>query len=151
MSDQERSLVTTKDISPIPVNNRILVLGSRLSGAYKLGEGFQAYLEQRRIPEPSVEVLRNAGLIEKALLGRENIEEGRKSPNLPRGVILLPEMRQYSLQGLGMSLDTHESDISKYVEGFCEDHGIPLVKIKKFKSREQLDEGLKQIMETRGF
>lgn len=91
------------ELTPIPAKrellaqteNRVLVLGSRLSGAFTLADSFQEYLRQRGIAEPRVAVLRDAGLIELAILGRESIEEGRKHPCLPKGVILLPTMRQY--------------------------------------------------------
>lgn len=151
MSNQERLPTVKKDTSPIPVVNRVLIMGSRLGGAFQFGEGFQKYLEERGVPEPSVEVLRNANLIEKAVLDSEDTDEGRGNPNLPRGVILLPEMRQYTPSGQGMTIDTNLSGIGKYVEGLCAKHNIPLVKINKYESPEQLSEGLRQIMEESEF
>lgn len=155
MSDQERSLVPNKDISPIPVNNRVLILGSRLSGAFELGEKFQEYLKERDIPNPNVEVLRDAGLIERAIIGcedpDEDINKRRLNPNLPEGVILLDEMRQWTPSGMGMSLETYESGIDEYVEGLCHAHNIPLVKIKKYTHPQQITRGLIEFTEAREF
>jgi len=141
---QEFPLSFRGETLPTTIQNRVLVLGSRLNGAFELGEGFQAYLEQKGIPEPSVEVLRDAGRIEEAIL---DIEKDSKSFNLPKGVILLPEMRQYSPTGLGMSLNTYESGISAFVKELCDRYGIPLVEVKKYESSKQIEEGLKRLLE----
>jgi hypothetical protein len=131
---------------PAEIENRVLILGSRISGAFRLGGAFQKYLEQKGIPEPSVEVLRDAGLIELAVLGRTTIEEGRENPCPPEGVILLPEMRQYSSSSMGMSLETYECGISDHVEALCQKYGIPLVQIKEYRSSEQIEQGLRKLL-----
>lgn len=99
---QEFPLSPRGEILSTSIGNRVLILGSRLGGAFTLGAAFQTYLEQRGIPEPSVEVLRDAGKIEKAILGRKTVDEGRKNPNLPKGVILLPEMSNIQMAWGGL-------------------------------------------------
>jgi len=150
MSDQERSLVKNKETSPTLVDNKVLILGSRLSGAFILGEKFQEYLEERGIPNPDVEVLRDAGHIERAIIGCEDLSEDmhirRLNPKLPKGVILLDEMRQQTLSGMDMSLDTYSCGIDEYVEEQCNAHNVPLVKIKKYTSPQQITQGLKELM-----
>lgn len=150
MSDQEKSLARSNEVPLSNVDNRVLILGSRLSGAYELGEEFQEYLEERGIPNPDVEVLRDAGYIERAIIGCEDLDEDinirRLNPKLPKGVILLDEMRQQTLSGMDMSLDTYSCWIDKYVEEQCDAHNVPLVKIKKYTSSQQITQGLKELM-----
>jgi len=149
VNENEKSLVEGKDIPPVLTSNRVLVLGSRLSGVFELAEGFQAYLEVRGVTYPELEVLRNAALIEQAFLDYNDgvdIIEGKSNPNPPKGVILLPEMRQYRPDGVGMSIDTYECGIDVYVENLCLKYGVPLVKIRAYHSPQQLTEGLKEIL-----
>ena len=134
---------------PAEIENRVLILGSKISGAFELGCAFQKYLEQKGIPEPNVEVLRDAGKIEIAILGGETIEEGRENPRLPKGVILLPEMRQYLPTGTGMSLKTYSCGISEEVEALCQRYGIPLVKIREYRTPEQIEKGLTKLLEPK--
>lgn len=155
MSDQERLLVNNTETSPALVDNRVLILGSRLSGAFKLGEKFQEYLEERGIPNPDVEVLRDAGYIERAIIGCEDLDEDinirRLNPKLPKGVILLDEMRQQTLSGMDMSLDTYSCGIDEYVEKQCITHNIPLAKVKQYTSPQQITQGLKELMDQSEF
>lgn len=127
--------------------NRILVLGSRLSGAFTLADNFQEYLEKAGIPNPDVEVLRDAGMIKDAFLGRGYSEANKhlEDGTLPRGVILFPEMRQYTPSGSGMSLQTYECGIDEYVEGLCAEYGVPLAEIRPNDSLDQLNEEIKLI------
>lgn len=132
---------------PTIIENRVLILGSRLSRAFHLGEAFQAYLEQKGISELNVEVLSDVGRIEEAILGREIVDEDRRNLDLPKGVILLPEMRQYSPSGMGMSLNTYKVGISTFVEDLCKEYGVPLVEIREDESPEQITGGLKQLLD----
>lgn len=105
--------------------NRILILGTRSGGAYGLAKGFQEYFEESGIQDFSVEVLRDAGLIEKSFL---NLADSRnlETARVPQGVVLLPEMRQYD-NGRGMFLNTYECEIDKFVYRLCNQHNVPLV------------------------
>jgi|GEM_PF-5286257 len=142
---QDCSLAKREEILPTTTENRVLILGSTISGAFKLADSFEVYLKQRGIAKPSVEVLRDAGIIETAL----TIDQGRENPNLPKGVILLPEMRQYSPTGMGMSLGSYESGISDFVEQLCQRYDIPLIKIREYKTPEQIEKGLKELLEPK--
>jgi len=151
MSDsdnKEQTLPSKRETLPSKTRNRVLVLGSRLSGAFELGNTFQIYLEERGIPEPEVEIQRDAGFIEKYVLGRETAAEGRKSPDLPKGVILLPEMRQYSEGGQAMFLDTYRSGVYQYVKDLCDKYKIPLIEIREYKTEDQIKDGLKKLLEN---
>ncbi len=128
-----------------PTTNRVLVLGSRCSGAYQLRADLQTYLKERNIPNPDVQVLRDVGLIEVALLGREDVFQGRAAPLLPKGVILLPEMRQY-YEGTGMSLDTYRCGIDRRVEELCAKYNVPLIMIRTFSSPDQISAGIRQLL-----
>lgn len=148
MLDIERSksgLIIEQGCELQPTTNRVLVLGSSCSGAYQLGSDLQAYLKERGIPNPDVKVLRDAGLIEIALLGREDVFQGRAAPLLPKGVILLPEMRQY-YEGMGMSLDTYRCGIDRRVEELCAKYNVPLIMIRTFSSPDQISAGIRQLL-----
>jgi hypothetical protein len=121
-------------------------MGSRISGAVEFGEGFQRYLEQKNVPQPEVQILRDAGKIQTAFLGRDSIEQGIENPDPPRGVILLPEMRQYG-PGFDMFLDTYGCGIDRYVEELCKEYGIPLIEIRHYKSPQQISQGVQHILE----
>src|SRR3989344_3460648 len=54
----------------LKISNRVLVYGSRVSGAFQLAEEFENYLKERDIPATSVEVCRNAHSIEDAFYDR---------------------------------------------------------------------------------
>lgn len=142
---KKSSVEQSGELRPTNVVNKVLILGSRISGAYELGSGFQAYLEAKEVPSPVVEVLRDAGLIEAALLGREELAQGRVDPLLPRGVILLPQMRQY-YGGMGMTLDTYTSGVAERVRQLCLKYNVPLVEIRQYISPEQITAGIKQLL-----
>lgn len=139
---------TNEETLPAKIENRVLILGARISGAHELAAAFRSYLEEKGIPEPNVQYLRDAAKIEEAFLGRETLDEGRKSPNPPKGVILLPYMRQYD-NGKGMFLSTYECGISNYVEELCAEQGIPLIKIREINSQTQILQGLKELFEPK--
>ena len=122
--------------------NRVVILGSVLSGAHVLATDFKRYLEQKGIKEPEINVVRDAACIEDAILG---IKADESKPTLAKGVILLPEMRQYHY-GRGMSLSTYECGIDKYVERLCEKYKIPLVEIRSFTDEDQITEGTKKLL-----
>ena len=128
----EKTIVSTR------TDNRVLILGSRMSGAYEIGETFQKYLKFRSIPQIRVEVLRDVNGIEEAIL---------EGSNLPKGIILLPEVRQYSLGGMGTTLRTYEDGVNNCIESLCEKYNIPLHEIREYKSPKQIEEGLKNLLE----
>ena len=108
MTEKEKSLSPNRSLSillsreslPVVSEDRVLILGSRLSGSFKLAKELQAYLEEKEIPNLEVEILRDAGKIKQAFLGQENSDQGEsKAASLPRGVILLPQMRQHDAAG----------------------------------------------------
>jgi hypothetical protein len=157
MTEKEKSLSPNRSLSillsreslPVVSEDRVLILGSRLSGSFELAKELQAYLEEKEIPNLEVEILRDAGKIKQAFLGQENSDQGEsKATSLPRGVILLPQMRQHDAVGYAMSLDTYGCGIGESVKNLCNKYGIPLVMIKSYSFPKQISEGLNNILLT---
>lgn len=172
-------------------SNRVVVYGSRLSGACELAVGFNDYLIERAIPEPTVEVCRDAQYITDAFYDRQPVihestklnpqipasKRGlanlmihvksllkRSSPDgrgisipvepsqdipastLPKGVVVLPEMRQYTPDGQGMTINAPY----EYIRQLCEKHGVPIVRLEKIDAEEitalQLSEGIMDVL-----
>lgn len=128
--------------------NRFVIYGSRLSGAYKISEELSRFLLEKGIENPDVEVVRDAGYInQRFYLEPEGKRTKKTPPKLPRGVILLDEMRQY-FQGKGMTLDTTSSGIRDYVETLCRENGIPLIMFTGDFSVEFFEQSLRELAET---
>lgn len=128
--------------------NRFVVYGSRISGAFSLGEELLKFLSEKGVAEPNVQVVRDARVIDQAFYLKPSTKRSKNSPpKLPRGVILLGEMRQY-FNGQGMSLDTTSSGIRDYVEKICKENGIPLAIFTGDFSEEIFDTALRQLAET---
>ncbi len=146
-------------LSPVPKKevlsssgNRILVLGSRSSGAYRFAGDFERYLEQKGIPNPEVESTRNAFYIEDAFLGRDTLNEGKRDPNVPKGVILFPEMRQY-VGPNGMNIPTYDRSsvnmegetIADRVRKLCRQYNVPLIEITEYLSEQEVEGAIKDL------
>ncbi len=146
MSDLERGIsINVLDLDkrlPATSVNTVLVFGSRGTGVYDLAHNFQEYLEVKGLPSPCVYAVSDAELIKKAFL---NVgESGNINP--PRGVILLPEMRQHDPRtGSGITLNTYDCGIDMFVGRLCSEYGVPLVKIMPNTPTMSLTEGLKEI------
>ena len=144
-----QTLSNKKEAFPhLTSQNRVLILGSQIGGAYKIADAFQTYLENKGVESPVVQVLRDAGIIEQAVLYEKEEDKNKNKISPPKGIILLPEMRQYH-EGMGMSLNTYKCGISDYVEDLCEKYNIPLVKIMEYKSPQQIEEGLTTILTSK--
>jgi hypothetical protein len=146
MFDSERKEITVlasgERLPATTGANTVLIFGSRVSRAYELAAKFQAYLEEKNLPNPDVYAIGDAGLIEKTFLSLDELGK----LNLPKGVILLPEMRQNDpFTGNGMSLDTYHCGIDKFVESLCNKYGVPLIKIKPDEPAERIIESLEGI------
>lgn len=139
------------EISSIVQEDRVLVMGARISGAEALASEFQQFIEGKDLSHVRVELLRDAGFIEHAFFGTTMEEDPGtlQKKSIPLGVILLPEMRQYDERGSGMFLNTYQCGISKYVEGLCRQHGVPLVEIRPAVEEDNqvlIAEGIAQIV-----
>lgn len=135
--DSEESLVQRP--------RRVLIMGSRLSGAGDISAELVDYVAERGHENVSVEVLRDATRIREALL-----DEGEGGTgNVPIGVILLDEMRQTTSLGQGMTIPVYQGEgetIYDYVSGLCEKHDIPLVAIERYEMPDQLQTGLLSLL-----
>lgn len=129
--------------------NRIVVFGSRISGANILSTGLSKYLKEKGIQNPKVHYVRNITNIQPGFFDYwpqdENNDyypdnwtndEFTDNPTLPRGVILLPEMRQYH-EMTGMFVPSYAVwlDIKK----LCDKYEVPLVIIDKDFTPEQIE------------
>ncbi len=139
MEGEEKSGLPAEraETSPEQIENRILVLGSRMSGALSFGDAFQNFVEGKGIKNLQVQGLRDASFIEHVFLGNDNLVEGRRNPKLPLGVILFPEMRQY-VGTSGMSLDTYSSGIAEFVRELCAKYNVPLREVRGIGENEQV-------------
>lgn len=107
-----------------------MVFGSRLSGSVLLGQGLFEYLKEHGIENPEVRVEKDGGYLTKGFYGIYRADDGSiLEKTIPAGVILLPEMRQYTDTGIGMSFPTFESNVPQILQTLCDEHGVPLIKI----------------------
>lgn len=145
MLDQELGLTRYEEGSVLKHESRILILGSRISGAFVLGKGLLDYLRERGIDSVSVDVSKDAGLIDQNFW---NNALGGNGSNItpPIGVILLPEMRQYAPGGYGMTLDSYRCGFADYVRTLCEENGVPLVEVQRHSSDLEIEERLKKAL-----
>ncbi len=125
--------------------NRLLILGSRMSGAFSLSDAFEAEFTARNILMPSIEVNRHANSITASIFGGIPETKNERPPRFPKAIILLPEMRAETETGMKMTLDVNDSGIAKYVRDLCMKHGIHLIEIEKF-SDEQIEADLKNLL-----
>jgi hypothetical protein len=155
-----RPEASKQETLPTVQPNRVVVFGSRLSGAQELSEMFQKYLETHGIPNPNVHFIRSV----------ENIESGffdfslptndagwgpvynttSKSPTLPRGAILLPDMRWYDEWGHGMHVETYGSGIDTDVRKLCAKYGVPLAEIHETFTPQEIEETMTGLFLTEG-
>lgn len=88
------------------------------------------------------------GLVRK--LGRQGVtasEEGTghastlNPDTLPAGVLILPEMRQYSAQG-GMTIPTP----AEAIEELCKRYHVPFVRVERLETPEQAQQGIEHLL-----
>jgi hypothetical protein len=120
-----REVVAANDRTPEAMAhaNRVVVYGSRLSGAFGLAVRLQEFLAENGIENPEVCGERFTGQIENAFYGRN--EQGEGDPTIPRGVIALHEMRQQTPSGTRMFVPTPHGSIQE----LCDRHEVPFVAI----------------------
>lgn len=101
---------------------RIVVFGSRLSGAYNAAAEFQDYLGSIDPRYAAIEVgaVRQTSLIDPVINGES--PDGSKTSALPVGVVVFPEMRTEH-GGYSYTVPTPVS----YISGLCEERGIPYI------------------------
>ena len=106
-------------------DNRVVVYGSRRSGAIALAAQFEEFLAGHDIQAPVVHAQRDASLIEAAFFGLVGVGPPPSGPTLPRGVLAMPEMRQYTPSDAGMTIPTPYD----YIQRLCDQHKVPMVRI----------------------
>lgn len=150
------SKVSVKETLPVQNPNRVVVFGARVSGSDFLAGRFQSYLKEKGIQDPKVHYVRNIANIEAGFFDywpvnpnwdyypdNWNNDESTDHPTLPRGVILLPEMRQYhEMTGIFVPSYVVWSDIKK----MCDQYGVPMVTIDKDFTPEQIETEIKKLL-----
>lgn len=136
-----------KELPAFSSQDRVLVMGSRMSGVEDMATGLKDFLEEKGLSHLDVVYIRNVDRIRNMFL--YNTLEPKDDQEIipPKGAILLPEMRQYD-QYAGMSIDVYKSGVAEYVSGLCNEYHVPLVLIKPDGSVDQVVAGLKQILSS---
>lgn len=101
---------------------RVVILGSRTSGAADLAGSLQRYIEERGLTGAVVDFARDVSRIADAFYGRYPGQPEVTPDNPPIAVVAYPEMRQ-SCEGMSSSVPTPMD----MVRQLCEEHGMPLV------------------------
>lgn len=132
--------LANKDAQPKEIRqsqSRIVVFGSRVSGAANFSQDFTNLLEKRGIEHVEVEWYREAPHIKTSFFGLAPGEPfSDPKASLPRGVVVFPELRQYH-NGMGMSIRTHFAkgldDKTPYdhIKELCDKFGVPCVRMEE--------------------
>lgn len=119
--------------------NRIVVFGSRLSGAEFFTNDFLKLLKENGIENPSVVLMRDGALIDQAFYGQQ-IQNDK--PSIPKGVVIFPEMRQYEGKSQMFIATYCDKDIVdgqtpfEKIKNLCEKHSVPYIKMTNYDSIE---------------
>lgn len=124
------------DKVPSTPKERLIVFGSRLSGAENFGKAANDYLELHRIDGSMVHWTRNARFIEDVFYGR-NSDLPDVNEGTPLAVVVFPEMRFYDDIG-GSTIDTPV----EFIRELCEKNGVPIVEFVNINSSQELEQGL---------
>lgn len=127
----------------LPKTPRVEVFGSRLSGAFDLGEELRAYLAQRGFPDADVGITRFATNIVNSFFGRQHSPEPGSVDTLPQAVLVLPEMRQTDpISGAKMTIPTPVEAIQE----LCQKHGVTMAVVDRIEDQKQLAEGVDRLL-----
>ncbi len=121
-------------------SNRIVVLGSRTSGVFELAEEFDKLMEEQGITSPVVDATRNVTNIENAFYGRYP-QKSHVPDSIPRGVVVLPEMRQYGPGG-----DMTIPSPVEFIKQLCDEYGVPMVAFSQSLTPEQLTQRVGELI-----
>jgi len=147
-----------------PRGPRFLVLGSRVSGAYGVASDIKQWLVANGFGDARVDAVRDVARIDSALHNIRRPDAARGLPgskpggylrslgqmllrreavsipeevgeNLPLGVIVFPQMRQYTPNGNGMPIPNPRS----YIETLCDAWGVPVIFTEDFSAPEGVE------------
>lgn len=104
--------------------DRILILGSNVSGAQTLHEMLESALAEKGMRSTTVSFIRYI----------HNIEPNIKQPEPPilRGVILFPEMRQL-VHMLPRFVHVYEEGVDLIVKRLCRERNVPLFEMRNWR------------------
>jgi len=147
----------------IHTKSRFLIFGSRISGAYGTADGFEKHLVALGFEDARVDAVRDAAYITDAFYNSsragDSLElepskpsgvlhrlgnlilrrEATTSPDdaikdLPQGVIVFPQMRQYTPSGMGMFIHSPRD----YIQDLCDKNQVPVIFIEDLHSEAEL-------------
>jgi hypothetical protein len=124
---------------------RVEVFGSRSTGAPIVKKAFEEYVRQHGIKNPQINWSVNVQNIRHSFFNTRSTDTDPK-PQIPQGVILFPEMRQYTEDWIGMSVDTfndygHKS-VFDTIKQLCDEYGVPLVILQANSTNEELSQNI---------
>jgi hypothetical protein len=142
-----------KETLPEVPKNRILIFGSTQSGIFEMQKDFKEYLKERGILDPHVETARYIDSIKPAIFGTHAIPESEeeKRKNLPKGVIVLPTMRQETEAG-NMTIDTYNATslygqtVYDYIKTICGEYNVPVIFLGEDYSREKMEKEINKLL-----
>lgn len=136
----------------VPVKSRFVIFGSRISGAYGAADAFEKYLATHGFEDTQVDTVRNAAFIDDVFYNTPQEDASREVPtskpasilrrlghallrrevasaqdgvgkDLPLGVVVFPEMRQYTPSGSGMFIPSPR----EYIRDLCDKNRVPVI------------------------
>ena len=158
---QSDTLVSSQEA--IPTKPRFLIFGSRISGAYGTADAFEKHLAALGFEAAQVDAVRDAAYIDDAFYNisqaADSLElepskpsgvlrrlgnlilrrEVATSPDdagkdLPQGVVVFPQMRQYTSSGSGMFIHSPRD----YIQDLCDKNQVPVIFIEDLHSEAEL-------------
>lgn len=104
--------------------DRVLILGSNVSGAGTLHQMLESALVERGMTSTRVDFIRYLHEVEPSIK--------RLDPPILRGVILFPEMRQM-LYMLPRFVHVYEEGIDLLIKQMCRERNVPLFEMRNWK------------------
>ena len=149
-----------------PTKPRFVIFGSRISGAYVTATAFEEYLAAHGFEDAQVDAVRDVAFINDAfynthpedasrelpaskragvlrrlgltLLRREVAVQEEVAKDLPHGVVVFHEMRQYMPSGSGMFIPSPR----EYIQELCDKNGVPVIFTEDVRSGAELNDAL---------
>ena len=104
--------------------DRVLILGSNISGAGALHQILESTLLERKMTSTRVELIRYLHEVEPKIRQPE--------PPVLRGVILFPEMRQMVFR-LPRFVHVYEEGVDELIKQLCRERNVPLFEMRNWK------------------
>ena len=138
LTSRDRGIDTnSEENQPTPVDNRIIVFGSAQNGVNTIATDSGVFLRNKGLSDDYIVVIqRDASYIGSFFYNRVpgTPWEQQSGVTVPKGVIILPDMRQYDPRSyMGMTISTYYSKDwdgktpFDHIKELCEKSGVPYV------------------------